>query len=108
MTNHVDDPRHQRTAPYRACRAVVPIPVLHPDTARCADETFLAGLREIGFLQLTGYGAPPGQIGELTAAARFFALPLEQRLRLDNKRQTPHISSKSAFSASSRDRTRQR
>jgi isopenicillin N synthase-like dioxygenase len=99
MTNHVDDPGHQHTGPDHACRAVVPIPVLQLDTARCADgtfdETFLAGLRtalhEIGFLQLTGYGATPGEIGELTAAAaRFFALPLEQRLRLDN-RLSPHF-----------------
>jgi isopenicillin N synthase-like dioxygenase len=98
MTEHVE-PGHQPTAPDRASRPAEPIPVLRLDTARRADgtfdETFLAGLRtalhEIGFLQLTGYGAGPGQIGELTAAAaRFFALPLEQRLRLDN-RLSPHF-----------------
>ena len=73
--------------PDHASRTVDPISVLRLDTARRADgtfeETFLAGLRtalhEIGFLQLTDYGAAPGQIGELTAAAaRFFALPLEE------------------------------
>ena len=73
--------------------------MLRLDTARRADgtfdEAFLAGLRAalhgIGFLQLTGYGATPGQIGALTAAAaRFFALPLEERLRLDN-RLSPHF-----------------
>jgi isopenicillin N synthase-like dioxygenase len=99
MTDHVDEPGHQHTAPDYASRAVEPIPVLRLDTARrtdgAFDETFLAGLRtalhEIGFLQLTGYGATPEQIGELTvAAARFFALPLEQRLRLDN-RLSPHF-----------------
>jgi isopenicillin N synthase-like dioxygenase len=69
------------------------------DTARRADgtfdEAFLAELRTalhgIGFLQLTGYGASPGQLGALTAAAaRFFALPLQERLRLDN-RLSPHF-----------------
>ncbi len=71
MTNHVDDPGHQPTAPDHASQAAGPIPVLRLDTARRADgtfdETFLAGLRsalhEVGFLQLTGYGATPGQIG---------------------------------------------
>ena len=99
MTDHLDDPGHQHTAPDHASRAAEPIPVLRLGTARRADgtfgETFLAGLRtalhEIGFLQLTDYGATPRQIGELTAAAaRFFALPLEQRLRLDN-RLSPHF-----------------
>ena len=75
------------------------IPVLRLDTARRADGTFdqefLAALRaalhEIGFLQLTDYGAAAGQIGALTAAAaRFFALPLPERLRLDN-RLSPHF-----------------
>ena len=69
MTGHVDDPGHQHTAPDRASGAAGPIPVLRLDTARRADgtfgEAFLAGLRtalhEIGFLQLTGYGAAPGR-----------------------------------------------
>src|SRR6201986_595423 len=99
MTDHAGDPGHQHIAAGHACRAAGLIPVLHLGTARRADgafdETFLAGLRtalhEIGFLQLTDYGATPQQIGELTAAAaRFFALPLEQRLRLDN-RLSPHF-----------------
>ena len=99
MTKRADEPGHQHSAPDHAFRAAEPIPVLRFDTARREDgrfdETFLAGLRtalhEIGFLQLTGYGATPEQIGELTAAAaRFFALPLEQRLRLDN-RLSPHF-----------------
>jgi isopenicillin N synthase-like dioxygenase len=75
------------------------IPVLPLDRARRADgrfdQAFLTQLRdalhEIGFLRLTGYGAAPGQLGALTAAAaRFFALPLEQRLQLDN-RLSPHF-----------------
>jgi isopenicillin N synthase-like dioxygenase len=85
MTEHVDQ--------------VKTIPLLRLDSARRADGTFdqafLAELRtalhEIGFLQLTGYGAAPGQLDALTAAAtRFFALPLEKRLQLDNRR-SPHF-----------------
>jgi len=99
MTQHVDEPRNPHRVPGHASQAAEPVQVLRLDTARRADgtfdETFLAGLRtalhEIGFLQLTDYGATPEQIGELTAAAaRFFALPLEQRLRLDN-RLSPHF-----------------
>ena len=99
MTDPVDQPGYRHDAPDHVSRAAGSIPVLRLDTARRADgtfdETFLAGLRtalhEIGFLQLTGYGATPQQIGELTAAAaRFFAQPLEQRLRLDN-RLSPHF-----------------
>jgi len=90
MTDHVDGPGHQHTAPDHASRSAGPIPVVRLDTARRADgtfdETFLAGLRtalhEIGFLQLTDYGATPGQIGELTAAAaRFFAPFLDRHAR---------------------------
>ena len=75
------------------------IPVLRLDTARAGDGSFdpafLDGLRtalhEIGFLQLTAYGAAPGQVDELAAAtARFFDLPLEERMRLDN-RLSPHF-----------------
>jgi isopenicillin N synthase-like dioxygenase len=99
MTNPVDQAGHRHDAPDHVSRAAGPIAVLRLDTARRADGTFdgafLSGLRtalhEIGFLQLTGYGAAPGQIGELTAAAaRFFALPLADRLRLDNRR-SPHF-----------------
>jgi isopenicillin N synthase-like dioxygenase len=86
MARRADEPGHQHSAPDQASQAVESIPVLPLDTARRADgtfeETFLAGLctalYEIGFLQLTGYGATPEQTGELTAAAaRFFALPLD-------------------------------
>ncbi|MFC4948014.1 isopenicillin N synthase family dioxygenase [Pseudonocardia sp. GCM10023141] len=78
---------------------MVGIPVLRFDEARGADGRFDAGfldrlrvaLHEVGFLQLTDFGAAPGQIAELTAATeRFFALPLEQRLALDN-RLSPHF-----------------
>jgi len=99
VKNPVDQACHRHDTPDHVSRAAGPIPVLRLDTARRADgtfdETFLAQLRtalhEIGFLQLTGYGATPEQIGELTAAAaRFFALPLDERLRLDN-RLSPHF-----------------
>lgn len=75
------------------------IPVLRLDSARrddgSFDETFLARLRtalhEIGFLQLTDYGATRQQLAELTAASsRFFDLPLARRLELDNRR-SPHF-----------------
>ncbi|HEX3961340.1 MAG TPA: 2-oxoglutarate and iron-dependent oxygenase domain-containing protein [Trebonia sp.] len=91
MTKHVDEPGRQHTAPDRDPGAAQTIPVLRLDTARRVDETFdeaflaelRAALHGIGFLQLTGYGATPGQVGALTAAAaRFFALPLQERLRL--------------------------
>jgi len=76
-----------------------PIPVLPLAGARGADgrfaPAFLDGLRtalhEVGFLQLTEYGAAPGQIAELTSLTdRFFALPLADRLALDN-RLSPHF-----------------
>ncbi len=75
------------------------IPVLRFDEARgpggAFDPDFLRRLRtalhEVGFLQLTHFGAEPGQIAELTTAAdRFFALPLADRLALDNRR-SPHF-----------------
>jgi isopenicillin N synthase-like dioxygenase len=99
MTKHAGEPGRQHTAPDRDSRAAQTIPVLRLDTARRVDgtfdEAFLAGLRAalhgIGFLQLIGYGAVPGQVGALTAAAaRFFALPLQERIRLDN-RLSPHF-----------------
>ena len=37
MTDHVDDPGHQHTAPDHASRAAGPIPVLRLDTARRGD-----------------------------------------------------------------------
>jgi len=75
------------------------IPVLRFDEARGPDSRFnpdfLTSLRtalhEVGFLQLTHFGAAPGQIEQLTAAAdRFFALPVAERLALDNRR-SPHF-----------------
>jgi isopenicillin N synthase-like dioxygenase len=75
------------------------IPVLRLDEARGPDgrftPEFLSSLRtalhEVGFLQLTHFGAAQGQVEELTAAAdRFFALPAAERLALDN-RLSPHF-----------------
>ena len=75
------------------------IPVLRFDEARGPGGAFRpdfllrlrTALHEVGFLQLTDFGAAPGQVEELTAAAdRFFALPLADRLALDN-RLSPHF-----------------
>ena len=45
----------------------------------------------MGFFQITGYGAAPGQAEELLALIkRFFDLPLEERMKLDN-RLSPHF-----------------
>lgn len=75
------------------------IPVLRLDGARVPggrfDPTFLdrfrTALHEVGFLQLTHFGAAPGQLRELTEATRrFFALPLADRVALDN-RASPHF-----------------
>ncbi len=75
------------------------IPVLRFADARQADSAFApvflddlrAALHEVGFLQLVDYGAAPGQIAELTdLTRRFFALPLDDRLALDN-RLSPHF-----------------
>ncbi|MBW0115904.1 isopenicillin N synthase family dioxygenase [Pseudonocardia abyssalis] len=76
-----------------------PIPVLSLAGSRGADGRFTPGfldglrgpLHEVGFLQLTDFGAAPGQVQELTALCdRFFALPIEDRLALDN-RHSPHF-----------------
>ncbi len=75
------------------------IPVLDLSTARSADGTFnpafIEQLRDathkIGFFHLTGYGAGPGRVEELfDVTKRFFELPLEERLKLDN-RTSPHF-----------------
>jgi isopenicillin N synthase-like dioxygenase len=75
------------------------IPVLRLDAARAAGGAFAPAflddlriaLHEVGFFQLTDYGAAPGQIAELTdVTRRFFALPLDERLALDN-RLSPHF-----------------
>ncbi|TCK21696.1 isopenicillin N synthase family dioxygenase [Pseudonocardia endophytica] len=75
------------------------IPVLSLDRARGADGAFdpaftrplAEALHAPGFVQLTGYGAAPGQVNELFAAVtEFFDRPLEDRLALDN-RESPHF-----------------
>lgn len=75
------------------------IPVLDLGTARQADGSFspdfIGQLRyathNVGFFQITGYGAAPGQPEQLLdTIRRFFSLPLEERLTLDN-RLSPHF-----------------
>lgn len=75
------------------------IPVLDLSTARRADGSFnpefIEQLRyathNVGFFQVTGYGAAPGQAEHLLEVLRrFFALPLEERMKLDN-RLSPHF-----------------
>ncbi|RTL63410.1 MAG: isopenicillin N synthase family oxygenase [Pseudonocardiaceae bacterium] len=75
------------------------IPVLALDRARGAGGTFdpqfldelRAALHEVGFLQLTDFGAAPGQVAEFSdVVGRFFALPPQERLALDN-RLSPHF-----------------
>ncbi|GAA3665125.1 isopenicillin N synthase family oxygenase [Arthrobacter ginkgonis] len=70
------------------------VPVLDMSSARLADGTFnpafIDALRDathnVGFFQITGYGATPSQPEELLdTLARFFKLPLEDRLKLDNR-----------------------
>ncbi|GAA3712793.1 isopenicillin N synthase family oxygenase [Zhihengliuella alba] len=70
------------------------VPVLDLSTARLADglfnPEFIDALRDaahnVGFFQIVGYGAREGQPAELLSTlAEFFALPLEQRLALDNR-----------------------
>lgn len=67
--------------------------------ARQADGSFspefIEQLRDathrVGFFQLTGYGGAPGQAEDLLATIkRFFDLPLEERMKLDN-RLSPHF-----------------
>jgi len=75
------------------------IPVLDLSTARLPygpfSPEFIEELRNathnVGFFQLTGYGASPGQAEDLLAVIkRFFDLPLEERMKLDN-RLSPHF-----------------
>ncbi|MCQ2002151.1 isopenicillin N synthase family dioxygenase [Arthrobacter zhaoxinii] len=75
------------------------IPVLDLSTARSADGSFnpefIDQLRDathrIGFFQLVGYGAAQARVDELfDITKRFFGLPLEERLALDN-RNSPHF-----------------
>ncbi|CEA06882.1 2-oxoglutarate-dependent ethylene/succinate-forming enzyme [Arthrobacter saudimassiliensis] len=75
------------------------IPVLDLSTARRPDGTFnpefIDQLREathrIGFFQLVGYGPAEQMVEPLfEVTKRFFDLPLEDRLELDNRR-SPHF-----------------
>ncbi|WP_104043222.1 isopenicillin N synthase family dioxygenase [Arthrobacter sp. ZGTC412] len=75
------------------------IPVLDLGRARQANGSFSPDFIEqlryathnVGFFQITGYGAAPGQAENLLdAIRRFFALPLEERMKLDN-RLSPHF-----------------
>src|SRR5919205_1685500 len=75
------------------------IPVLDLGSARRADGSFspefIEQLRDathrVGFFQVIGYGGTPGQAKELLATIRrFFKLPLEARMKLDN-RLSPHF-----------------
>lgn len=75
------------------------IPTLDLSTARSADGSFnpafIDELREtahtVGFFHITNYGAAPGQVDELfDLTRRFFELPLEERLRIHN-RKSPHF-----------------
>lgn len=75
------------------------IPVLDLGTARQADGSFSPDFIEqlryathnVGFFQITDYGAAPGQPEQLLdTIRRFFGLPLEERLKLDN-RLSPHF-----------------
>lgn len=75
------------------------IPVLDLAAARHGGGTFspdfIEQLRhathDVGFFQVTGYGGRPGQAGELLdIVRRFFDLPLEERMKLDN-RLSPHF-----------------
>ncbi|WP_026555146.1 isopenicillin N synthase family dioxygenase [Arthrobacter sp. 35W] len=75
------------------------IPVLDLSTARNGDgqfsPVFISELRDaahrVGFFQLTSYGAGAERVGELfEVTRRFFDLPLEDRLELDN-RKSPHF-----------------
>ncbi len=70
------------------------VPVLDLSAARTSDgrfnPEFIDALRDaahhVGFFQITGYGARNGQSAELLdTVARFFALPLADRLALDNR-----------------------
>jgi isopenicillin N synthase-like dioxygenase len=75
------------------------IPVLDLGRARQDDGSFSPHFIEqlryathnVGFFQITGYGAAPGQPERLLdLIRRFFALPLKERMKLDN-RLSPHF-----------------
>ncbi|SFT69639.1 isopenicillin N synthase family oxygenase [Arthrobacter sp. ov118] len=75
------------------------IPLLDLSAARRQDGAFDPGFVEalrdashrVGFFQLTGYGADMAEVDQLfDVTRRFFELPLESRLELDN-RLSPHF-----------------
>lgn len=75
------------------------IPVLDLSAARrpdgSFDPSFIAELREaahaVGFFQVINYGADASQVDDLFSVMKqFFDLPLEERLKLDN-RNSPHF-----------------
>ncbi|MFF5793041.1 isopenicillin N synthase family dioxygenase [Paeniglutamicibacter sp. NPDC012692] len=70
------------------------VPVLDMSSARHTDgsfnEDFIEGLRDaahnVGFFQITGFGAAPGTSQKLLdTIAEFFARPVEEKLELDNR-----------------------
>ncbi len=70
------------------------VPVLDMSSARHTDgsfnEDFIEALRDaahnVGFFQITGYGAVPGTSQRLLdTIAEFFARPVEEKLELDNR-----------------------
>lgn len=75
------------------------IPILDLSAARSSDgsfrQDFIAELREaahaVGFFQIINYGATESQVYDLFGVMkRFFNLPLEERLKLGN-RKSPHF-----------------
>lgn len=86
---------------------VLDVPVLDVSAMRRADGTFdpafLDRLRHaahhVGFFQIVGYGAQPGQVDELfRVTAEFFARPTEEKLALHNQ-DSPHWRGWSAIAA---------
>ncbi len=76
-----------------------PIPVFDLSSVRTPDGSFdpafIDRLRDaahtVGFFQITNYGAADHQVEDLfSVTRRFFDLPLEERLKLDNRR-SPHF-----------------
>ncbi len=71
------------------------LPVIDLAALRRADHDEIARLRsalhDSGFLYLTGHGFPPELVERMLAAARdFFALPLEERMAIENIH-SPHF-----------------
>lgn len=88
---------HIRTARVHSCvmsTILTSLPVLDMSSARHADgsfdEDFITSLRDaahnVGFFQITGFGASPGTAQSLLdTIAEFFALPVEEKIKLDNR-----------------------